>query len=330
MKNSCIIGYGSIGPVHAAVLSSLDNVNLYGVCDIDNAKLLKCKEEYDVVAYDSFDEVLADKNIDSVHICTPHYLHTHMAISAMKSGKDVVLEKPVGISKEELDKLYKFSKQSSQKLCIMFQNRENQCIKMLKDIVSKTEDSILGICGFLTWDRDDAYYKSADWRGKWKTEGGALMINQAIHLVDLMYYIGGDVDGIKAHVSNKNHQGVIEAEDTAEMLIYYKSGVRGCLYATNCFSISSPYRLEVIYKNVTYRYADNALYKIERGKKPEILAGDNKNCKGKKCWGSSHYTEILKFYSGSDYVTLDAAYQSSSMVYAMYESSRADGKYIKL
>ena len=330
MRNACIVGYGNIGPIHAAALDGLDDVNLYGVCDIDESKINKCREKYDVVSYTNYEDVLNDDNISSVHICTPHYLHTDMAVSAMKSGKDVVLEKPVGINKAELDRLYEFSKTTDRKLCIMFQNRENECIKTLRKIISETSDKLLGVCGFLTWNRDENYYRSGDWRGKLDTEGGALMINQAIHLVDMMYCIGGKADGIRANVSNKNLRGIIEAEDTAEMLIYYKSGIRGCFYAANTFTADCPYRLEAVYENVTYRYADNFLYKIEKDKLPEVIASDYKNVIGKNCWGSSHQREISNFYSGKKYIKLDDIYHSSEIIYAMYESSAAGGEYIKL
>ena len=328
MKNACIVGYGNIGPVHALSLSLLDNAKFYAVCDINEEKIKKCKEKYNVLPYINYDDVLSDSNIDVVHICTPHYLHVDMAISAMKAGKDVVLEKPVGISMTELDRLYEFSKTSSQKLCIMFQNRENNCVKLLKKIVTESEKNILGVCGFLTWDRGESYYKSDEWRGKWKTEGGALMINQAIHLVDMMCYIGGKVESIKAHTSTKCLQDIIEAEDTAEMLMYFENGARGCMYATNNFSTTSPYRLEVVYDNITYRYADNFLYKIEQGKNPEILCSDAQCTEGKLCWGDSHQAEIYKFYANEDYVTLSDVYTSSRIIYAMYKSSALDGKQI--
>lgn len=330
MKNACIVGYGNIGPVHALSLSLLDNAKFYAVCDKNQDKIKKCREKYNVLSYLNYDDVLADSNIDVVHICTPHYLHADMAISAMEAGKDVILEKPVGISKSELDKLYEFAKTSEQKLCIMFQNRENTCVKMLKNIVENSTKDILGICGFLTWDRGEAYYKADEWRGKWKTEGGALMINQAIHLVDMMCYIGGKVNGVKAHISTKCLNGIIEAEDTAEMLMYFDNGARGCMYATNNFTATSPYRLEVVYSDVTYRYADNFLYKIACGKTPEILCSDAQCTDGKPCWGDSHQVEIYKFYADKDYVKLSDVYNSSNVIYALYASSASNGILVKV
>lgn len=330
MKNACVVGCGKVSVVHIDALLLCSNANFYGVCDIDESKTRECLKEHQVKVFNSFDDVLADENIDCVHICTPHYLHTPMAIKALKAGKDVVLEKPAAISAEELETLKKAVDESGNRLCLMFQNRLNDSIVKLKEIVSGIDKTPEGVCGFLTWDRDADYYNSAEWRGTWSQEGGALMINQAIHLVDMIVYIGGAVDGIEAHISNKNLRGIIEAEDTAEMLMYFKSGMRGCFYASNAFTTSCPYRLEIVYDDVTYRYADGCLYEIKSDGDVNIIAKDNREYAGKACWGSSHAKEIEKFYSGEDYITLDSGYESMRVVLAMYESSKNNDAYIKL
>ena len=106
MKNVCIVGYGAIGPTHAAAVSKTESARLYAVCEIDPERREKCIAEHSgVVAYSDFDEMLADKMIDSVHICTPHYLHFEMAKKALAAGKQVVCEKPVTMTEEEYDEL---------------------------------------------------------------------------------------------------------------------------------------------------------------------------------------------------------------------------------
>ena len=80
MKNVCIVGYGAIGPIHAKALEKVENARLYAVCDIDAAKRAKCVSQYPVTEYDDFDKMLLDEQIDSVHICTPHYLHFEMIL----------------------------------------------------------------------------------------------------------------------------------------------------------------------------------------------------------------------------------------------------------
>ena len=95
MKNLCIVGYGAIGPIHAKAIEETAGVKFYAVCDNNPDRIEKCKKDYDVKAYLDFDEMLLDENIDSVHICTPHYLHFEMIKKSLAYGKTVVCEKPV-------------------------------------------------------------------------------------------------------------------------------------------------------------------------------------------------------------------------------------------
>ena len=105
MKNICIIGYGAIGPVHAAAIEKVENARLYAVCDNNPKKIEKCKQKYDVVEYKDIDEMLCDVNIHSVHICLPYYLHFEVIKKALAKGKEVVVEKPVTMTKAEFDEL---------------------------------------------------------------------------------------------------------------------------------------------------------------------------------------------------------------------------------
>lgn len=128
MKHACIIGFGAIGPVHAASIQQTPSALLYGVCDVDRQKLEKARAAYpDVKTFQSFNEVLEDPAIDTVHICTPHHLHALMACSALSAGKDVVLEKPVCLNEQELSQIKRTLNVSGRRLCVMFQNRTNPC-----------------------------------------------------------------------------------------------------------------------------------------------------------------------------------------------------------
>ena len=133
MKKICITGYGNIGPVHAAAIAKTENAKLYAVCDVDAECRKRCEKAYGVIGYDDFDEMLKDENIDSVHICTPHYLHYEMAVKALKAGKTVVAEKPVTMKKEEYEKL--LGNELAENVCVVLQNRLNPCAETLKELV---------------------------------------------------------------------------------------------------------------------------------------------------------------------------------------------------
>lgn len=325
MKNACIVGYGAIGPVHADAIDKCPDALLYAVCDINADRAKKCTDKYSgVISYADFNDMLGDNNIDVVHICTPHYLHEPMTNAALRAGKDVVLEKPVCINQDEMKSIMLTAeKHSDRKICVMLQNRTNACIQEMKRLAEdETSGKLLGIIATLSWHRDEAYYAHDSWRGKWATEGGGLMINQAIHLLDLMVMFGGKP--VCVH-SNLSHWKIanIEVEDTANALVEFESGICGVFSATNCHSCDAPFYLELDFENVKLRYADGVLYRIvgddisitERDVKPEI---------GKKYWGSGHAKVTNAFYSSLEnrpmpYTTIYDAANSMGVMFDMYK-----------
>lgn len=325
--NACIVGYGAIGPVHANAINQVDNASLYAVCDIDNERANKCADEYHCKVYHSFDEMLQDSDIDVVHICTPHYLHKEMALRALKAGKDVVLEKPVAISRADMDELVEFvnSKENKNKLCVMLQNRRNICIEKLKEIILNNDvGKLKGLTGSVFWKRDEAYYNQDEWRGKWSTEGGGLLINQTVHMIDMMIYFGGKVTDFKSDI---NHWYIsnIEVEDHAQVLMFFENGARGIFNASNCYVTDEPYILDLLFEKAHYRYADHCLYKIgEKG--AEFITSDQSVKVGKSYWGSGHLTVIRSFYdslAGKDahYTDINDAYDAMKMVFDIYDNS---------
>ena len=330
MKNVCIVGYGAIGPVHARAVEKCPNAKLYAVCDINSERAEKCRSEYSVKAFTDFDTMLTDSNIDTVHICTPHYLHCEMAIKALASGRDTVLEKPVAMTKSELDKLLAFK--TDRKLCVMLQNRTNKCAEKLYEIVNETQPdgNIISMCAFLTWCRTEDYYKSDSWRGKLKTEGGGLLINQAVHTLDLVGWLGGGIKSIFGSVSTKKLGGCIEVEDTADALIELNNGCSANFYAANTYTLNPAPRIEVQCENALYRYADERLYRITDND-VQIIENDMYTENGKRYWGCGHEKVINAFYSSlcgskAEYTDLTGAKNTMDALFAFYESAKLNKK----
>ena len=310
MKNVAVIGIGNIGNVHCSVVTNSELVNLYAICDIDESKM-ELDEYVNVKKVKDYADVLSDPKIDAVHICTPHYLHFEMAVQAMESGKDVVLEKPICMNSDEIQKLIDKKNETNTNVCVMLQNRYNRCIIKLKELVEDTKATgkLLGVLGCLTWFRDEKYYSEAPWRGKFSTAGGGLIINQAVHLVDLLSYFGGEIEKIQISKSNKLLD-FVEVEDTADACVVFKNGARGLFYATNTYTVNSPYRLELEFENIRYRYADNVLYQIKEDDIEIICKDDTIMQNGKVYWGNGHDVLINRFYAAieektKDYVTLE-------------------------
>lgn len=319
MKNVCIVGYGAIGPVHAAALENVEKAQLYAVCDIDPDRRRLCRERYDVAEYEDFDVMLSDQAIDSVHICTPHYLHYEMAKKALAAGRNVVMEKPAARTRREWNDLKTL--EGADKICVVFQNRLNPCVQALKELI---ENGSLGPVraarGILTWCRDRAYYESADWRGKWITEGGGLLINQAIHMLDFFSYLLGGIQSVRTDMCNHTLEGVIEAEDTLTAHLELAEGVRGVFFATNGYSENSDPFFEISFEKGTARYIDKKLWVGGRPAAEDVPAAG-----GKAYWGSSHGLLLQRYYDEGKFFALSDADNTMETLFAMYEDAYGAG-----
>lgn len=335
MKNACIIGFGAIGPVHAQALLKTPLASLYGICDCQSQRLECAKKNYPGARlFNDFKAVLSDPQVHTVHICTPHYLHEPMAYAALLAGKDVVLEKPVCLNTQELALLEQAANDSGHKLCVVFQNRMNPCFLKMKEVLSQRMlGNLLGLCGFLTWHRDAAYYLKDPWRGKRQTEGGGLLINQAIHMLDLMGLLGGGIQAVTGSISTKVLKNVIEVEDTADAVLETKSGVPSCFFATNCYGQNRPMQLEAHCENGLFRYADGLLYKVSQGH-CDIIASDSASETGKSYWGTGHTGLIHAFYrtleTGDEngVITLKDTENTMKALFAFYESAKTSERII--
>lgn len=324
MSNVCIVGYGAIGPIHAKALETIPEANFYAVCDIDEEKIKKCCEIYNVKAYNDFNEMLKDDNIHSVHICTPHYLHYDMIVNAIEHDKKVITEKPVVMTLNELNQIMQFTDKN--KIAIVFQNRLNTCVKKLKElVVNKTFGEVVCIRGILTWNRDQKYYESGEWRGKWATEGGGVLINQAVHTLDLMGYLGGGISSLKANMMNYSLQDIIEVEDTFSAMLKLKNGGTGIFFATNAYEADSKYDIEVVFENGTAHYVDDRL--LLNG---EEICHDTTVTGEKAYWGAGHEELIRNFYKDNIYFNIEEAKNTMYSLFAMYESAKNNGKEIQI
>lgn len=323
MKNVCIVGYGAIGPIHAEALKGVKNAEFYAVCDIDPAKIELCLSEYDVKSYTDFDTMLCDADIDSVHICTPHYLHFPMIKKALAAGKSVVCEKPVTMTKAEFDELLMLK--NSDKVCTVLQNRLNPCIEKFKEIIESGEmGAIKTVKGVMTWQRTQEYYDSDEWRGKWATEGGGVLINQAVHSLDFFNYLVGDVKELRAQMTNFSLDE-IEVEDTFAAYFGFDKGIKGVFFATNAYGDNTAPLFEVIFEKGIVRYIDNKLYQCG-----EVVAEDEKPKVGKGYWGSSHEAVLCRFYDEDTYYAPKDIVNTMHTMFAMYESAENNGKKIEI
>ena len=290
--NIGIVGLGAISPLHIRAILKYGQ-KITAICDVDSEKRQKVNAEFGLNAeeYGDYNALLASGKVDVVHVCTPHYLHAEIICTALGANIHVLCEKPLAINFEQLNAIEKAVKNSSATLGVCFQNRYNASVLYLKDFFKGKE--ITAATANLVWQRDEKYYASGAWRGKKQYEGGGVMINQAIHSLDLLQWFCGMPETVIAHCSNNSLQGVIDVEDTAYGLFSLKNGGNFVINATNaaknCFTIISMFHAG---DDTVELSGDNL---IVNGK--FVTKSDGTPIFGKEEWGVGHNNLIREFYN---------------------------------
>jgi len=291
---TAIIGCGNIHQVHADIIKNSDNTELEYVVDIKENRAKKSAEKYNCKYLTDYKDLL-DKNLDSVHICTPHFLHSSMAIDFLNSEINVLVEKPLALNYKEAQKVIKADQNSSAKLGVCFQNRFNENIQRAREIIDSSElGELKGIKGIVTWHRDQNYYLKDDWKGYYKTEGGGVLINQAIHTLDLIQWFGGEIEAVKGNIDTRVLEDIIEVEDTADATLYFKNNAVGIFYATNGFSANSPVEIVVDFEKGSLRLFGDQLFVQKENEIKQF--SEEKESKYKAYWGYGHQKLIESFY----------------------------------
>ena len=184
---------------------------------------------------------------------------------------------------------------------IIFQCRYNTPSQLVK---RRIIDGRLGAvkCGriTLTWYRPDNYYDSSDWKGTWDKEGGGVVIDQAIHSLDLAnWFMDSSPIEIQSTLHNRNHKNMI-VEDSAEGLIKYENGALLSFYAMNNYFYDEPIEIRLFcengtaclsYDEATINYCDGTVETIKN--QPQTLV---EYSGGKSYWGTQHAVQIHQFY----------------------------------
>ena len=286
-----VIGCGIISATHLDVLKSQGR-NLVALCDVDAEKAVARAEKYalNVPIYTDYITMLEEVRPEVVHVLTPHYLHSQMIVEILKRDIRCLCEKPVCIREEEFAAIEKAEQESKAMLGVCFQHRYMGANRYIK--ARMEEEKPVGMSAFVAWHRDASYYHKDSWRGKMETEGGALLINQAIHTLDQMVWMLGKPVAITANLSNRTLQGVIEAEDTAELFIEFENGATAQLYAT--IAAADNFTVEIKAKTEAARYDFNS-HQVRRNGKPVSMDVGNATVDAKSYWGNGHYYLIQEF-----------------------------------
>ena len=296
-----VIGCGRISVMHFVSIGSIDEVELVACCDIKKERADAAAKEYGVKAYTSYEEMLDTENLDAVHLCLPHHLHCKVAIAAFERGVHVLTEKPMDIDYASAENAVKRAKELGVTFGVIFQCRYNNSAKLVKDAVTSGRlGKVISARSTLTWTRPDDYYASSDWKGTWDKEGGGVVIDQAIHSIDLTrWVIDSEVESVSCSMANRGHK-LVDVEDSAEGLVTFKNGVKYGFYCMNNYGCDEPIEIRLLCEKgkVVFGY-DDALITYNDGTTESAHQDENKLSYkgGKDYWGIHHVKQIRQFYN---------------------------------
>lgn len=295
-----IIGCGRISVMHLVPAQKLEQSQLVACCDIRKELAEETADKYGITPYTDYMEMLEKENLDAVHICLPHYLHVPVAMDAMKRGVHVLSEKPMSIDYASAEAAVKCAEENNVLYGVIFQCRYNNATRLVKNAVASGKlGKIISARSTLTWKRSDDYYNDSDWKGTWDKEGGGVVIDQAIHSIDLVTWIvDSEVESISGSMANRGHKIMI-VEDSAEGLITFKNGVRYGYYCMNNYGCDEPIEIRLYcengkavfsYDDAYITYNDGTTEEAHQRENTEVYEG------GKDYWGFQHILQIEQFY----------------------------------
>lgn len=299
-----VVGCGNIGKIHAMALQKRKDVRICGFADVRMERAQAYAGAYTGGAagsYGSLEELLGKEQPDVIHICTPHDCHVPMAVKTLAFGAHVFMEKPPAISREEFALLEGAQAGSRGRVGVCFQNRYNETTQRVSALLQQGRlGTLRGGRAFVTWNRTAPYYTESGWRGTKAREGGGVLINQAVHTLDLLLQWMGTPVLVEASACNHHLPGVIEVEDTLEAWMTFESGedpVRACLYATNAYVSDAPVLIELTGTGGTVRVEGDAVYFRTRPEETwTVWQSQGGTVPGKDYWGRGHEACIADFY----------------------------------
>jgi predicted dehydrogenase len=260
-----VVGCGHIGKRHAAMITNNKECELVALCDTRTREEAGLSNYNNVQFFNSLDTMLeSDVAFDVLCVATPNGLHEEHCLKGLKSGRNVVVEKPMALTKAGCESIiYEALHQHKQVFCVM-QNRYSPPSVWLKDILRK---QLLGKVYMVQincyWNRDARYYTKGNWHGTGELDGGTLF-TQFSHFIDIMFWLFGDISNIQGRFCNFNHQDMIEFEDSGFVTFDFVSGGMGCLnYSTSVWNENLESSITIIAENGTVKVGGQYMNEVQ-------------------------------------------------------------------
>ena len=334
-----LIGAGAISTQHLEALDAIPGAQITAIASASTERARAAGEKWGVPWTTDIEQLLARDDVDVVSISTPSGLHPGQALAALRHGKHVLVEKPIALSNADARAVVDEARRRDLLAGTVSQRRFEPVVRAVRDAVA---DGALGQIAMIVAEgfyfRPQSYYDSASWRGTVELDGGVLM-NQAIHTIDLLRWMGGPVLRVGAHIATIGHR--MEAEDTATVSLRFGSGAVGAILATTCAVTERPTELRIHgdrghirlvgEEAAEWEVPDRAAPNVAALSFAEGVAGATAT------WGTSavgyvrQYTDFIEALRGGrpPAVTAEDGAAAVEIVLAAYESSRT-GRSVEL
>jgi UDP-N-acetyl-2-amino-2-deoxyglucuronate dehydrogenase len=328
-----IIGCGRVSAAYADSFASMkESVK---VCYCVDTRIERAQSFAAQFAGCGYSDKLVDllyQPLDAVHVLTPHFLHHDHVIACLRAGFHVLTEKPIAIDPDDGRHMIDTSIACGRQLGVVFQNRYITGVREIRRLIGQGAfGEIRGAWSQLNWWRPPSYYE-CDWKGTWAREGGGVVIDQAIHSLDLVRFLTGlPVRSVQAHIDTRILTG-IEVEDVADAAIVLENGAVYSFFASNYYTCNSPIRIEISgEKGRALLTGDRVTVNLDGEAERVIPMEATGVSDGEDYWGSCHLLMLRDFYralAAGEPAPVDPedALRTLQLVQAIYRSSRENTK----
>jgi len=230
-----LVGAGGAAGVHAAALSRIAHSRVAAVLGSspDSARARSLADAYGARIARDLEALLDDPELDAVVLCTPHPQHAAQAIAAAEAGLHVVVEKPMALTTADCTAMIEAAERAGVVLSVISQRRWYSPVQRVKAAIDQGKIGVPGLASVevLGW-RSPEYYAMDAWRGTRDGEGGGVLVNQAVHQLDLACWFLGPPLEVDGWTTNLNHPE-IDVEDTAVAVVRFERGALATIVASN-------------------------------------------------------------------------------------------------
>jgi len=333
-----LVGCGRIAANHIESIERHgERAELVAVCDTDPQALAAATKRTGAPGFAGLTALLQGSRPDCVVLATPSGLHPQQAAEVAAAGIDVMTEKPMATRWADGQAMVRACDEAGVRLFVVKQNRRNRTLQLLKQCMQLGRFGRIYMVNVnVFWTRPQAYYDSADWRGTWEFDGGALM-NQASHYVDLLDWLIGPVESVMAYTGTLARD--IEVEDTGVAALKWRNGAMGSINVT---MLTYPKNMEgsitILGERGSVRVGGVAVNQIQHWEfdaPHEMDAGiSDANYQTTSVYGFGHplyYDNVIRVLRGEAVPETDGreGLKSLELLIAMYLSAR-DGKRVNL